>query len=173
MSKEELTIMISKCREARNTNEPVVYEWLKMSRFPNSMNLIILPIKDNRFAYLLQDITQRIQLENELRRNQETLEATVKARTEELEKALHVKSRFLAIMSHGNFYYMLRKILRKFQEIRTPLTGITSALSMLADEVSSEEQTNLIKTAQGLYIIFLLVNSHHYSLRRPIIICDQ
>ncbi len=48
-------------------------------------------------------------LETELKEGKIQLEKTVQSRTRQLQEALEVKSRFLAIMSH---------------EIRTPLSGI-------------------------------------------------
>ena len=57
-----------------------------------------------------------------------------RARTKELEMAVEVKSRFLAIMSH---------------EIRTPLSGILSSLSLLADSSLSTDQLNLLRIGQG------------------------
>ena len=42
-------------------------------------------------------------MENELRHNKAELEDIVFKRTQELESALQIKSRFLAVMSHGKF----------------------------------------------------------------------
>lgn len=55
------------------------------------------------------EINEIKSLQEELRQNQLQLENTVDQRTKELQEALQVKSRFLAIMSH---------------EIRTPLSGL-------------------------------------------------
>jgi hypothetical protein len=44
---------------------------------------------------MLQDITNRKQLEEKLKQHGEHLEAMVKTRAGELEEALHVKNRFL------------------------------------------------------------------------------
>ena len=49
------------------------------------------------------DVTQRKFVVQSLKNNQIELENTVQKRTEQLEHALQVKSRFLATMSHGNY----------------------------------------------------------------------
>jgi hypothetical protein len=55
----------------------------------------------------LQDITKIKILEQELMKTKGALEETVKERTKELQKALSVKSSFLANMSHGNYWELL------------------------------------------------------------------
>ena len=50
-----------------------------------------------------------------------------------MEKALQVKSQFLAIMSH---------------EIRTPLTGILSSITLLTDTDLTEDQRQLLRIGQ-------------------------
>jgi hypothetical protein len=47
-------------------------------------------------------VTKFKELERQLQENSEKLEVLVKERTQQLQVALEVKSRFLAIMSHGN-----------------------------------------------------------------------
>jgi hypothetical protein len=58
----------------------------------------------NRFVYICMDMTERKALEEQLKNNQIELEETVQKRTEQLENALQVKSRFLATMSHGKIF---------------------------------------------------------------------
>ncbi len=58
-------------------------------------------VRNNKYVFLALDITKSKELEEELRKNQDMLEQTVKARTRQLEEAVQVKSRFLATMSHG------------------------------------------------------------------------
>ncbi len=48
-----------------------------------------------------RDITKDRELQYELERSKQDLETTVQRRTNQLQEALNVKSRFLAIMSHG------------------------------------------------------------------------
>jgi len=83
-----------------------------------------------RVAYILQDITDRKELEEQLRKTNEELEVLVKERTKELQRALEVKSRFLATMSH---------------EIRTPLHGVMSVLQLLEGSALTPEQQWLIQ----------------------------
>jgi len=89
--------------------------------------------RGNRYHFLAVDITENRKLTNELKEHQEHLENLVKARTIELEEALQVKGRFLAIMSH---------------EMRTPLTGLTGALHLLAETKLDEEQRELTNISE-------------------------
>lgn len=59
-----------------------------------------VPLGDNRVGWIAQDITIQKELELMLRKEGEQLEKAVQERTRDLEVALEVKSRFLAIMSH-------------------------------------------------------------------------
>lgn len=58
-------------------------------------------ISGDRFCFLSIDISETKRLTYELKRHKEDLEMTVKARTAQLQEALEVKGRFLAVMSHG------------------------------------------------------------------------
>jgi hypothetical protein len=60
-----------------------------------------LQISDNYYAYILQDIHERVMLEEQLKQNQLHLQELVDERTKELQDALNVKSRFIATVSHG------------------------------------------------------------------------
>jgi signal transduction histidine kinase len=100
-------------------------------------------MRDNKFVWIVEDITQLKRLEQELRSSAEKLEQTVQARTKQLQEAIEVKSRFLAIMSH---------------EIRTPLNGIICGMNLLAESKLSAEQSDLLRTTlicseQLLYVI--------------------
>lgn len=52
-------------------------------------------------SFLSHDVTKFKALQQQLRENSEKLEGQVSERTKQLQAALEVKSRFLAIMSHG------------------------------------------------------------------------
>jgi len=69
-------------------------------------------------------------MESELRKSKDELEDIVKDRTRELELALQVKQRFLAIMSH---------------EIRTPLSGMIGCLTLLSSTLLNCEQDELVR----------------------------
>jgi hypothetical protein len=58
-------------------------------------------LRDDIFIFTSQNVSVIKSLQEELRQNQLQLEDTVERRTRELQDALQVKSRFLAIMSHG------------------------------------------------------------------------
>lgn len=59
-----------------------------------------VPLGDNYFGWIAQDITKQKELEMMLRKEGEQLERAVGERTRDLEAALQVKSRFLAVVSH-------------------------------------------------------------------------
>ncbi len=64
-----------------------------------------------------------------------------------MQLALEVKSRFLAIMSHGNLYiYNYGNVL---PEIRTPLSGIVGSMNLLAETQLDTDQQDVLHTAQG------------------------
>jgi hypothetical protein len=58
-------------------------------------------VQGDYFAMLKSNITSQKKLEQELQQSKLNLEETVRRRTKQLEEAVQVKSRFLAIMSHG------------------------------------------------------------------------
>lgn len=68
----------------------------------------------------------------------------MKARTLQLEEALEVKSRFLAMMSHGKLFPCQKFT---FQEFRTPLSGIMGAISLLRDTNLNEDQIQTLNIA--------------------------
>jgi hypothetical protein len=53
--------------------------------------------------FMTQDITEKKKNEISLQKHKDHLEELVSARTDQLEKAILVKSRFLATMSHGAY----------------------------------------------------------------------
>jgi len=87
-------------------------------------------VSGNRFCFLSNNITELKRLTAELEAHKSDLQKEVKARTLELEEALQVKGRFLAVMSH---------------EMRTPLTGLTTALSLLSESSLTSDQQELTK----------------------------
>lgn len=66
-------------------------------------------------------------------KHSENLEMLVTERTKELQEALSVKSRFLAMMSH---------------EMRTPMTGIIGMISLLGETELNNEQKELLYSAK-------------------------
>lgn len=71
------------------------------------LSVIACHVQDDQFIFLGQDCEARKEMEDILQKKREDLEEMVRARTKQLENALQVKSRFLAIMSHGKYYYEL------------------------------------------------------------------
>ncbi len=94
-----------KYRESERSKKPIIFEtWHPDPSSPKDLVWFwccTVHLSGNRFAYLAQDITAHKKLEQTLTKNKEELESTVLARTKQLQDALQVKSRFLAIMSHG------------------------------------------------------------------------
>ena len=100
-------------------------------------------LRNNEYIFLLDDITQLKKLQEELEQSKSHLEDIVNARTIQLQLALEIKSRFLAVMSH---------------EIRTPLSGILGSLSLLSDTTLNNEQQDILSTAQvcGEQLLYLI-----------------
>ncbi|MCP3944211.1 MAG: PAS domain S-box protein [Desulfobacteraceae bacterium] len=122
------------------------FSGFETERFDRDGNIIPVSIsastyKDNNGKMIgsvinLQDISQRKQIEEELRHHQEHLEDLVKERTKALEKekeraevANKAKSEFLSNMSH---------------EIRTPLNAVTGFSELLSFLVADEKQKSYI-----------------------------
>lgn len=85
--------------EAKNTGKPYSVEF--EGHFVPHCWALLQAVGDEKFLFLVQDITAIKAMEDELRRHKSELEKTVQARTYQLEQAVKVKSRFLAVMSHG------------------------------------------------------------------------
>jgi PAS domain S-box-containing protein len=106
---------------------------------------VISPVRqeDGRIIKYLgvkTDVTEQRRIGAELRRYQQQLEERVAARTRQLEEAREqaeaanrAKSAFLATMSH---------------EIRTPMNGVLGMLEVLARSRLSEQQLDMMRTAQ-------------------------
>ena len=58
-------------------------------------------VTNNQFVFLAKDITQRKLADLELQQTRDNLQLLVEQKTKQLQEAMEVKSRFLAIMSHG------------------------------------------------------------------------
>lgn len=90
-----------------------------------------------RVMGITQDLTERIQTEETLRRSAAELEAAnaelLKARDEAL-SAARAKAQFLAMMSH---------------EIRTPMNGVIGMTSVLLETELTEEQRRLVETTKS------------------------
>ena len=84
-------------------------------------------------------------MEEKLVRSKEELEQIVHERTQELKQALHVKSRFLAIMSHGSHPVHLNTHIHSQTEIRTPLSGVIGSLNLLKDSELCKKQQELVR----------------------------
>lgn len=124
---------------------------------------VVSPVKDKdgqviNYVTTLHDVTERVQMETELRlanekarKAKDQLEERVALRTEELreakeaaEAASHAKSAFLATVSH---------------EIRTPLNGILGMLELLADHPLRPQQKRLLHSADTSATLLLsLIN---------------
>lgn len=96
---------LQRYQQAYYSKEPVLYHSIpedSIEGSPMQYSLsYMMYIGQNRFSFISQDITHLKNMEAELIKGKEELENTIKKRTKELEDALQVKSRFLAIMSHG------------------------------------------------------------------------
>jgi len=121
---------LEKMRESEVAKKAVSFEFATENF--GVFSCIGLHISGDRFCFLSIDISEIKRLTSELKKHQEDLEDTVKARTAQLEEAVEVKGRFLAVMSH---------------EMRTPLTGLTAALGLLSESPLMEEQQELTKIA--------------------------
>ena len=64
----------------------------------------VAPLHGDYFCFIGHDISYLKNLESQIRMAKDHLEGIVLERTKELHEALEVKSRFLAIMSHGSFF---------------------------------------------------------------------
>eukprot|EP01117_Protostelium_nocturnum_P006042 TRINITY_DN2175_c0_g1_i1.p1 TRINITY_DN2175_c0_g1~~TRINITY_DN2175_c0_g1_i1.p1 ORF type:complete len:984 (-),score=258.32 TRINITY_DN2175_c0_g1_i1:93-3044(-) len=73
---------------------------------------------ENKYGFILTDVTENKELEFQLLEGKQNLERQVEERTKDLNLALMARSRFLATMSH---------------EIRTPLYGIMNSLSHFSE----------------------------------------
>jgi len=122
---------IQKLKQSKITNSVVQFDVIS-PRY-GAFTCIGLHFGNNRYHYLCLNITEEKKINDGLMKHKEYLENLVKARTTELMEALQVKGRFLAIMSH---------------EMRTPLTGLTGALHLLAETKLNEEQRELTNIAE-------------------------
>jgi len=115
-----------------------------------NISVCIISLRKNAFSYFAVDITKRVDLETELRRNKELLEEIVKSRTNELQMAMKTKSRFLATMSH---------------EMRTPLNGILGSLSVLSSSEMIDKQHETVSISQicGEYLLILVNDIFDFS----------
>lgn len=85
---------------SRDLGYPIDLEYTSTTPHVKHWKVHYVPLGDNRFGWIAQDITVQKELELVLRKNGEQLERAVAERTHDLEAALQVKSRFLAVVSH-------------------------------------------------------------------------
>lgn len=93
-------LWLEKFAEAKELQEPVIFEARGGVMYKNIW-CCVSHLDGDKFSFLVQDISKQKELEETLTQNQAILEKTVRDRTHELEEALNVKSRFLAVISHG------------------------------------------------------------------------
>jgi signal transduction histidine kinase len=126
----ELHFWISKYLQSKQEGKMLQFEWqcsipeLHVGRW---YSVCVSWFSDNRYLYLAKDITAE-------KTHAQQLEQAVLVRTKQLEEALQIKSRFLAVMSH---------------EIRTPLAGIMGSIGLLDSSEGTNKQ-ELLRILQGL-----------------------
>eukprot|EP01114_Cavostelium_apophysatum_P018140 TRINITY_DN5546_c0_g1_i1.p1 TRINITY_DN5546_c0_g1~~TRINITY_DN5546_c0_g1_i1.p1 ORF type:complete len:784 (+),score=195.74 TRINITY_DN5546_c0_g1_i1:182-2533(+) len=132
MAPERVQIWLEQMKKSASTNS-VVHFGIKTET--HLFNNLLNPINERRFSFVTRDASVQRQREDDILRFKEELEIQIKKRTEELENAMHIKTRFLAIMSH---------------EIRTPLAGVMGMMGLLQDACSAypSDIIDMIRTAQ-------------------------
>jgi len=121
--------------QARDTHQPVEWDW----ESDGSMGKIeffkvtSVHLSGDVFLFLANHLTQFKNLDSELAEYKTELENKILERTRELQEALQIKSRFLAVMSH---------------EMRTPLSGVLGTMSLLEDTTLTSEQKDLVRITQ-------------------------
>ena len=78
--------------------------WTCAKYFEVTAIFFIVYFQPNICMFMTQDITEKKKNELSLQQHKNHLEELVQARTQQLEEAMRVKSRFLATMSHGTAY---------------------------------------------------------------------
>jgi len=115
-----------------DTGKMKEFSWRGKDGKLHVQSYITVPMSSNRYCFVATDMTETVELREELRAQKENLEAIVKKRTAELEEALEAKSRFLATISH---------------EIRTPMNGLLGMISLLIETEMNDEQKEMLRVA--------------------------
>lgn len=131
-TRDDIEVWLAKCSEC-TPGKSVIFEFQPQHDSEQGFRCLLFHISSNCFAFILDSLSVRIQLESILEQHKRDLETQIHKYTKELDEALQVKSRFLAMMSH---------------EMRTPLSGVLATLSLIRDTPLDAEQKELVRIGE-------------------------